>query len=75
MSLQSTASKLGPLARILRDVNSALTNPSGVQVSTPTERMGSPPLPLPLAGCSLSTGLPLHKMVMDSELSGYLCFV
>ncbi|XP_045082756.1 disabled homolog 2-interacting protein-like isoform X3 [Coregonus clupeaformis] len=71
---QSTASKLGPLARILRDVNSALTNPSGVQVSTPTERMGSPPLPLPLAGCSLSTGLPLHKMVMDSELSGLVDF-
>uniref|UniRef100_A0A674C9J0 DAB2 interacting protein n=1 Tax=Salmo trutta TaxID=8032 RepID=A0A674C9J0_SALTR len=67
---QSTASKLGPLARILRDVNSALTNPSGVQVSTPTDGMGSPPLPLPLASCSLSTGLPLHKIVVDSELSG-----
>uniref|UniRef100_A0A8C7LYH5 DAB2 interacting protein a n=1 Tax=Oncorhynchus mykiss TaxID=8022 RepID=A0A8C7LYH5_ONCMY len=37
---QSTASKLGPLARILRDVNSALTNPSGVQVSTPTDGTG-----------------------------------
>uniref|UniRef100_A0A6Q2WSV1 DAB2 interacting protein a n=1 Tax=Esox lucius TaxID=8010 RepID=A0A6Q2WSV1_ESOLU len=69
---QSTASKLGPLARILRDVNSALTNPSGVQVSSTTERMGSPPLPL--AGCSLSTGLPLHKMVVDSELSGLVDF-
>uniref|UniRef100_A0A8C7NE72 DAB2 interacting protein a n=1 Tax=Oncorhynchus mykiss TaxID=8022 RepID=A0A8C7NE72_ONCMY len=67
---QSTASKLGPLARILRDVNSALTNPSGVQVSTPTDGTGSPPLPLPLASCSLSTGLPLHKIVVDSELSG-----
>ncbi|XP_029573639.1 disabled homolog 2-interacting protein isoform X2 [Salmo trutta] len=71
---QSTASKLGPLARILRDVNSALTNPSGVQVSTPTDGMGSPPLPLPLASCSLSTGLPLHKIVVDSELSGLVDF-
>ncbi|KAL0979734.1 hypothetical protein UPYG_G00188880 [Umbra pygmaea] len=71
---QSTASKLGPLARILRDVNSALTNPSGVQVAPATERMGSPPLPLPIAGSSVSAGLPLHQMVLDSELSGLVDF-
>uniref|UniRef100_A0A6Q2Y3U6 DAB2 interacting protein a n=1 Tax=Esox lucius TaxID=8010 RepID=A0A6Q2Y3U6_ESOLU len=63
---QSTASKLGPLARILRDVNSALTNPSGVQVSSTTERMGSPPLPL--AGCSLSTDLVCIELVDFTRL-------
>ncbi|KAK3566160.1 hypothetical protein QTP86_028446 [Hemibagrus guttatus] len=65
---QSTATKLGPLVRILRDVNVALTNPTGVPVSSPTERVGSPSMP----GCSVSTGL--HKLVMDSELSGLVDF-
>lgn len=63
---QSTVTKLGPLARILRDVNSALTNPTGVPVASPTERVGSPSLP----SSSLSTGL--QKMVMDSEITGYV---
>ncbi|XP_016096017.1 disabled homolog 2-interacting protein-like isoform X1 [Sinocyclocheilus grahami] len=65
---QSTITKLGPLARILRDVNSALTNPTGVPVSSPTERVGSPTLP----SSSLSTGL--QKMVMDSEITGLVDF-
>uniref|UniRef100_A0A8C1XPW8 DAB2 interacting protein a n=1 Tax=Cyprinus carpio TaxID=7962 RepID=A0A8C1XPW8_CYPCA len=66
--LQSTITKLGPLARILRDVNSALTNPTGAPVSSPTERVGSPTLP----SSSLSTGL--QKMVMDSEITGLVDF-
>ncbi|XP_026106034.1 disabled homolog 2-interacting protein-like isoform X3 [Carassius auratus] len=65
---QSTITKLGPLARILRDVNSALTNPTGPPVSSPTERVGSPTLP----SSSLSTGL--QKMVMDSEITGLVDF-
>ncbi|XP_030628539.1 disabled homolog 2-interacting protein isoform X2 [Chanos chanos] len=65
---QSTASKLGPLVRILREVNSALTNPCGAPISSPTERVGSPGLP----GCSISTGL--QKIVMDSELTGLVDF-
>ncbi|KAK1884354.1 Disabled like 2-interacting protein [Dissostichus eleginoides] len=68
---QSVASKLGPLPRILREVNSALSNPSCVQM-TPgpsSELSGSPP---PEAGCSISTGL--QKMVIDNELSGLVDF-
>uniref|UniRef100_A0A8C1DZ37 DAB2 interacting protein a n=1 Tax=Cyprinus carpio carpio TaxID=630221 RepID=A0A8C1DZ37_CYPCA len=65
---QSTITKLGPLARILRDVNSALTNPTGAPVPSPTERVGSPTLP----SSSLSTGL--QKMVMDSEITGLVDF-
>ncbi|KAL2092317.1 hypothetical protein ACEWY4_012115 [Coilia grayii] len=65
---QGTASKLGPLARILRDVNTALANPSGAPLATPPERVGSPSLP----SCSLSTGL--QKLAMDGELSGLVDF-
>ncbi|XP_071322989.1 DAB2 interacting protein b isoform X11 [Trachinotus anak] len=68
---QSAASKLGPLPRILREVNTALSNPSSVQM-TPgqsSEHMGSPPAE---AGCSISTGL--QKMVIDNELSGLVDF-
>ncbi|XP_009302072.1 disabled homolog 2-interacting protein isoform X2 [Danio rerio] len=65
---QTTITKLGPLARILRDVNSALTNPTGAPVPSPTERVGSPSLP----SSSLSTGL--QKMVMDSEITGLVDF-
>uniref|UniRef100_A0A673LL79 Disabled homolog 2-interacting protein-like n=1 Tax=Sinocyclocheilus rhinocerous TaxID=307959 RepID=A0A673LL79_9TELE len=65
---QSTITKLGPLARILRDVNSALTNPTGAPMASPTERVGSPTLP----SSSLSTGL--QKMVMDSEITGLVDF-
>uniref|UniRef100_A0A8C6TQK5 DAB2 interacting protein b n=1 Tax=Neogobius melanostomus TaxID=47308 RepID=A0A8C6TQK5_9GOBI len=68
---QSATSKLGPLPRILREVTTALTNPSSLQI-TPgqsTEHMGSPP---DEAGCSLSTGL--QKMVIDNDLSGLVDF-
>nr|XP_019937759.1 PREDICTED: disabled homolog 2-interacting protein isoform X4 [Paralichthys olivaceus] len=68
---QSAASKLGPLPRILREVNTALSNPSSVQM-TPgqsSEHMGSPPAE---ASCSISTGL--QKMVIDNELSGLVDF-
>ncbi|CAB1418425.1 unnamed protein product [Pleuronectes platessa] len=68
---QSAASKLGPLPRILREVNTALSNPSSVQM-TPgqsSEQMGSPPAE---ASCSISTGL--QKMVIDNELSGLVDF-
>ncbi|XP_076860219.1 disabled homolog 2-interacting protein isoform X2 [Brachyhypopomus gauderio] len=66
---QSTAAKLGPLVRILRDVNLALTNPGGgTLLPSPTERVGSPTLP----SCSTSTGL--QKLVMDTELTGLVDF-
>ncbi|XP_070780473.1 DAB2 interacting protein b [Enoplosus armatus] len=68
---QSAASKLGPLPRILREVNTALSNPSSVHM-TPgqsSEHMGSPPAE---AGCSISTGL--QKMVIDNDLSGLVDF-
>uniref|UniRef100_A0A3B4XP37 DAB2 interacting protein b n=1 Tax=Seriola lalandi dorsalis TaxID=1841481 RepID=A0A3B4XP37_SERLL len=68
---QSAASKLGPLPRILREVNTALSNPSSVQM-TPgpaSEHMGSPPAE---ASCSISTGL--QKMVIDNDLSGLVDF-
>uniref|UniRef100_A0A3Q0QUP4 DAB2 interacting protein b n=1 Tax=Amphilophus citrinellus TaxID=61819 RepID=A0A3Q0QUP4_AMPCI len=68
---QSAASKLGPLPRILREVNTALLNPSSVQMAPgqSSEQMGSPP---PEAGCSISTGL--QKMVIDNDLSGLVDF-
>ncbi|XP_040914767.1 DAB2 interacting protein b isoform X5 [Toxotes jaculatrix] len=68
---QSAASKLGPLPRILREVNTALSNPSSIQM-TPgqsSEHMGSPPAEV---GCSISTGL--QKMVIDNDLSGLVDF-
>ncbi|XP_076867302.1 DAB2 interacting protein b isoform X3 [Brachyhypopomus gauderio] len=65
---QTAVSKLGPLPRILREVHTALTNPSNVQVAPPSERVPSPPTP----GCSISTGL--QKMGMDNDLSGLVDF-
>uniref|UniRef100_A0A3Q3AYJ6 DAB2 interacting protein b n=1 Tax=Kryptolebias marmoratus TaxID=37003 RepID=A0A3Q3AYJ6_KRYMA len=68
---QNAASKLGPLPRILREVNTALSNPSSVHM-TPgpsSEPAHSPPAE---AGSSISSGL--QKMVIDSELSGLVDF-
>ncbi|XP_032425206.1 DAB2 interacting protein b isoform X7 [Xiphophorus hellerii] len=68
---QCMASKLSPLPRILREVNTALSNPSCVQMTPgpPSEPVGSPPAE---ASCSISTGL--QKMVIDNELSGLVDF-
>ncbi|XP_032905064.1 disabled homolog 2-interacting protein isoform X6 [Amblyraja radiata] len=64
---QATAAKLGPLPRILRDINTVLTNPGAVPVASASEPSTSTPNP---ANSSLSSGL--QKMVIDNDLSGLL---
>ncbi|KAM6431079.1 disabled homolog 2-interacting protein isoform 6-T6 [Liasis olivaceus] len=65
---QSTATKLGPLQRLLRDVNAALSNPSCVQVSVTTDPVAS----TPGTGNGISVGL--QKMVIENDLSGLIDF-
>ncbi|NXI31911.1 DAB2P protein, partial [Sterrhoptilus dennistouni] len=65
---QGTATRLGPLPRILRDVNAALSNPACVQVSVTADHAAS----TPSAGNSISAGL--QKMVIENDLSGLIDF-
>ncbi|NWH85373.1 DAB2P protein, partial [Aegithalos caudatus] len=65
---QGTATRLGPLPRILRDVNAALSNPACVQVSVTADHAAS----TPGAGNSISAGL--QKMVIENDLSGLIDF-
>ncbi|XP_069743751.1 disabled homolog 2-interacting protein-like isoform X4 [Narcine bancroftii] len=64
---QATATKLGPLPRILRDVNTVLTNPGAVPAPSTSEPCTSTPNP---TNSNISSGL--QKMTIDNDLSGLL---
>ncbi|XP_038601938.1 disabled homolog 2-interacting protein isoform X3 [Tachyglossus aculeatus] len=67
---QATVTKLGPLPRILRDVNTALSSPASVQVSVTADPMAS----TPNASSSSSISAGLQKMVIENDLSGLIDF-
>ncbi|XP_029470316.1 disabled homolog 2-interacting protein isoform X5 [Rhinatrema bivittatum] len=65
---QGTIAKLGPLPRIIKEVNMALSNPACVQVSVTADHITS----TPHTSNTISAGL--QKMVIENDLTGLIDF-